>query len=71
MKLKERKINEDVQKCPGKVPFERKKSGALISVKQEADGRIVLEWDWSSEESRTEPESVIRMSAVGDAQDLT
>lgn len=28
-----------------------------------ADNRIVLEWDWSSEESRTVPVSVIRMSA--------
>lgn len=36
-----------------------------------ADSRIVLEWDWSSEESRTVPVSVIRMSAMGEAQGLT
>lgn len=40
-------------------------------MKQETDGRLVLEWDWSSEESRTVPMNGSRMSAVGDAQGLT
>ena len=55
----------------GKVPVERKKSDAWISVKQEGDSRVVLGWDWRFEESRIVPLNVIRMSAVGDAQGLT
>lgn len=40
-------------------------------MKQEADGRIVLGWDWRFEESRTVSVNVIRMSAMRDAQSLT
>lgn len=47
-----------------------KKSDAFILVKQEADGKIVLRWDWKFEESRTVSMNVIRMSATGDAQGL-
>ena len=53
-----------------KCQLREKKSDAFILVKQEADGKIVLRWDWKFEESRTVSMNVIRMSATGDAQGL-